>query len=153
MLGRLSLVGLIATVASVWLGAMLGTTGTTLGSFTAATVNSTSLLSDAPLPSPLVSAITPADTATNVPKGIAIVVVFSESMDQGLTGQAFQLLQVSGGACTPAAPCAVAGTISWPKPYMLRFAPASPLAAPSVSYQVNITGRAAATQTNGFLTL
>src|SRR6185312_7810384 len=111
------------------------TSGTTLGSFTAATTNVNSFLSDSPLPAPIVSSVTPSDTATGVPKD-SMVVVFSESMDPVSTAKAFLLQQVSGGSCSQSAPCAVAGTFNWPMPSVLAFKPSTPLVTPFAVYKV-----------------
>jgi hypothetical protein len=151
-------VALVFLVANVWLGSMLGTTGSTLGSFTASTTNTGTFTSDAPVPAPLVTSITPADSATRVPILSLISVAFSESMDPALTQKAVRLQQVSGpsgtgGPCSPSSPCVVPGTYSWPMPSVLVFQPTAQLMAPFVSYQVVVTRGAVASKGNGSIAL
>ena len=146
-------IGLAATIAVLWVGSMLGASGSTLGAFSAATINTITFISDAPLPAPLVTSISPANSATRVPKLSRVFITFSESMDLVRTPNAVQVQQVSGGTCTPAKPCAVAGAFSWPSPSMLMFIPASPLAIPFVSFQVTVGKGAISSSGNGSIAM
>ncbi len=135
---------LVFMAGSVWLGSILGTTGSTLGAFSSRTINPSNTFStQATNPvAPVVYSISPYDGATGVATNTLITVTFNESMTTGTTQSAFSLKQTSndGTVCTtaPVTPCSVAGAFSWlNNNTLMKFTPSSTLTA-SQSFSVTI---------------
>ncbi len=122
------------TAGSLWLGSILGTTGSTLGAFSARTLNpSNTFTTQATNPvAPVVYSILPYSGATGVATNTLITVTFNESMNTATTQSAFSLQQTTSGGTCGTAPCAVAGSFSWlNNNTLMKFTPSANLNASS----------------------
>ena len=129
-----------AIIASLWISALVGPTGYTLGAFTgsASATNTQFKTANAFGTGPILNNISPYNTATNVPRVAKIVITFSEAMLTGAaTGSAETAFALD--ACSPSCTTALTGTFSWNSPSntQMTFTPAgSPGLAASTVYQV-----------------
>ncbi|MGH2519654.1 MAG: Ig-like domain-containing protein, partial [Chloroflexota bacterium] len=130
-------------IASLWVAAMVGPTGYTLGAFTGSTsaANTQFKTANSFGTAPVASPITPYNTASSVALNTKITISFSEAMDQATSDAAFSLAPLSGAnsACQGGtAGSAVAGSFAWENnTTMLVFSPGANLTASSC-YQVSI---------------
>ena len=140
-----------AVVASLWVAALVGPTGYTLGAFTGSTsaANTQFKTANSFGIAPVASPITPYSSASSVALNTKITISFSEAMDQATSDAAFSLAPLSGAdsACQGGtAGSAVAGSFSWENnATMLVFSPSANLTASSC-YQASIgTGATSST--------
>ena len=137
-----------AVVASLWISALVGPTGYTLGAFTgsASATNTQFKTANGFGTAPTVASINPLNGLTGVSTTPTVVVTFSEKMDTITTNAAFSLVQTTNGGNNqcPTTPCTIsageAGTFTWNAPtdtQLVYTPPTSPN--PSLDTSANFT--------------